>query len=388
MSFLHKSRLALRITLVLSCLVLVSSESVYAVGFQEPPEITNREKAHLNIAFTGGDAGDVNEESPTCSNTGGNDVEKFLKALALQESGGDPKAQNPGSSASGKYQYIDSTWVSRVTGEGAIYPPGGQYTSAKDAPEAVQDAVAYIEYAKKFQDLGNDLFKLAVSHFYPAANSDASLLDAQIGSNTITPREYAESVLRRIQAGEGSGIPLTYTEAPEYEKYQVTGLSASPSDCAVTGDLPTLVKSYAWPEYHEKPYVQRKPAYIQAIAAAKKEGKYIGGCEGVDCGGFVTTLLNNSGFDPEYNYAGKGGNTTIQESWAKKNWQNLGSGSSIDTATLQPGDVAFSPGHTFVYIGNIEGFGSNIASASLCGRAPMAGAESLTANTRWYRKKT
>ena len=78
-----------------------------------------------------------------------------------------------------------------------------------------------------------------------------------------------------------------------------------------------------------------------------------------------------------------------------------GSENSVDnTSVLQPGDVAFSgpanaASHTFVYVGNIAGFRSNIASASANGtgnyaRAPMAGKESLTYSdstpVRWYRK--
>jgi hypothetical protein len=59
---------------------------------------------------------------------------------------------------------------------------------------------------------------------------------------------------------------------------------------------------------------------------------------------------------------------------------------------LQAGDGAFSRGHTFIYVGEIPGFDSVIASASIGGssaRAPMAGTEGLLegngAIVRWYR---
>lgn len=565
------------------------------------------------------------------------DVDRFLQVLADQESGGNPRAESSLSSASGKYQYIDGTWRARKT----IYPPSGQYARASAAPEAVQDAVAYIEYSQKFVDLDGDIFKLAVSHFYPAANTNPALLDIAPGNNSITPREYAESVLSKITEGVGTNIPLLYRQAPEFDTYNKAGAPAATPDATpsqpqnpsqgptaaaghkvfldpghggavaeytdtVTGlrdretsnapegadvldvarrvkaalepegftvtlarnnnqasvnkrerveaakradadiavsihttpgelndvwaqkvgtyreygdkrveftntatarksqryasifsrtrsvaedravdtdssgahqraafsraDLPSkgdislvqlwaqdipwvynefargasnglseqdkqnyadgitegirqalgaaqqdggaadcvgggsnfaggnlseTVLAYAWPEHHSAPYFRMMPAYKTAVEKAQSEGRYVGGGihPGIDCGGFVTTLLIDSGFEPNYNHSGRGGNTVTQKAWADANWQRLGSGSGIDTGTLQPGDVAFSPGHTFVYVGDIPNFGSKIASASYSTtgaswRTPMAGSESITSGSvTWYRKR-
>ncbi len=188
----------------------------------------------------------------------------------------------------------------------------------------------------------------------------------------------AQEVFNRLSsntAGGGSG--------PNANCAQFTG-----------GDLQETAFAYAWPEYHSPPYTNKKPEYDAAVSRAQTEGRYVGGLQypGIDCGGFVTTLMIDSGFEPEYNYSGKGGNTVTQEQWVKDNWTTLGNGSSIDTSTLLPGDVAFSTRHTFVYVGDIDGFDSNIASASLGGtnrgwRSPMAGRESLTSSSvTWYRK--
>ncbi len=154
------------------------------------------------------------------------------------------------------------------------------------------------------------------------------------------------------------------------------------------------IKSYAWPEYHPPMYITAKPEYVTALNRARAEGRYIGGTlyPGIDCGGFVTTVMFDSKFDETYNYSAKGGNTVSQKTWLDANWQNLGSGSSMDTGTLEAGDVAMLPGHTYVYVGTKgnkpEGFGSVIASASWDERAPMAGTENIAAgNTTWYRKK-
>lgn len=51
--------------------------------------------------------------------------------VMMRESGGNIRAKNPSSSASGKWQFIDSTWAGY-----------GGYSRAMDAPEAVQDAKA------------------------------------------------------------------------------------------------------------------------------------------------------------------------------------------------------------------------------------------------------
>lgn len=158
------------------------------------------------------------------------------------------------------------------------------------------------------------------------------------------------------------------------------------------GSFTEYVKRYAWPETRTR--TDKKPEYAEAIEKAKSESRYVGAdCfgGGVDCGGFVTTLLYDSGFDPNYNYGAKNGQagpTSTQRAWAEANWQTLGNGSSINTADLQPGDVAHSPGHTFVYVGKIDGFDSLIASASMCEYAPKAGLESITSpSVTWFRKK-
>lgn len=52
------------------------------------------------------------------------------------ESGGNIRAENPHSTASGKWQFLDSTWAGH-----------GGYARAKDAPESVQDERARQVYA-------------------------------------------------------------------------------------------------------------------------------------------------------------------------------------------------------------------------------------------------
>ena len=201
----------------------------------------------------------------------------------------------------------------------------------------------------------------------------------------------AEGVYNRLS---GRTIEVSATASGDPECTNSSSITASGD----AGALQSLVLEYAWDTYHSAPFTDRKPAYAEAVARRQAAGKYVGGSvngvAGIDCGGFVTTLMQESGFAPDYNSGNS--NTAGQEAWVRTNgWQLLNGNPNtpVDTSILQPGDVAFTTGHTFVYVGNIPGFNSNIASASYgdsSARAPMAGHESLSTKgsetVRWYRK--
>lgn len=201
----------------------------------------------------------------------------------------------------------------------------------------------------------------------------------------------AEGIYGRLS---GKSIEVSASPSGNPECTNSSSITASGD----AGSLQALVLEYAWDTYHSATFTDRKPAYAEAVARRQAAGKYVGGSvngvAGIDCGGFVTTLMQESGFAPDYNSGN--GNTSAQEAWVRTHgWQllNVNPGTPVDTSILQPGDVAFTTGHTFVYVGNIPGFHSNVASASYgseSGRAPMAGHESLTRKgseaVRWYRK--
>jgi len=68
------------------------------------------------------------QQQPVYSGGGASCVPDYI---VQRESGGDYKAENPTSTASGKYQFLDGTWGGY-----------GGYAHASDAPPAVQDARA------------------------------------------------------------------------------------------------------------------------------------------------------------------------------------------------------------------------------------------------------
>lgn len=229
--------------------------------------------------------------------------------------------------------------------------------------------------------------------------STTTILDATIAFHDYFERSGdSDSFVRDTRGGYSQAI---------YNKLQNTAASSNTTGCSSGNVFIDAVKKYVWPDFRGW-YSNNGDAstgifavtptddYKAAVLAADAVGNYTGDkCpslgvgSGIDCGGFVSTIIRDSGWDPNYN-ASKGA-TGGQMIWLEANWTKLGIGGSFGTETLQPGDVAINDGHTYVYIGaigTIEGFTKPVASASRCQRAPMAGTEGLSdSDYTWYRRK-
>ena len=84
-------------------------------------------------------------DNPGIGCAAGGDVAPILATIRTLESGGGYTARAAGSSASGAYQFIDSTWANY-----------GGYAQAWQAPPAVQDAKA-AENVRRVPELGIDI---------------------------------------------------------------------------------------------------------------------------------------------------------------------------------------------------------------------------------------
>lgn len=247
---------------------------------------------------------------------------------------------------------------------------------------------------------------------------------ANVGTELKATKNYADAARlmeAKYEISGGSATDKRIANAKAvYEKYMDQGVvantsidDASAAACSSTGSgdvaaLQDYLIKYAWPDYRKASTpgaLSKKPDYGAAVSKAMSEGKYVGvttsGREGLDCGGFITLLLLNSGWDKNYNYGGVikdgAGPTGAQEPWAAKNWQLIGTGATLKESDLQPGDVAFVPGHTWMYTGMKSagkgGFQGDYASASNSERSPMSSNGPLADNrfspsqTKWYRKK-
>lgn len=197
-------------------------------------------------------------------------------------------------------------------------------------------------------------------------------------------------------------------------KTELSGFAASTANASEAGTcggtegdkFTATLFDYAWNTYKGLD-INATPGWQRVIQEAPSKQRYIGGTAypGIDCGGFVTNLLIDSGFEPNYNFAGniskKAGNTINQMMWLQNNWEKVGEkggkGGSFDVAELKPGAVAINTTHTYVYVGTIidyktpdgvKDFESVIASASWDERAPMAGKETIAdPDFTWYQRK-
>lgn len=201
--------------------------------------------------------------------------------------------------------------------------------------------------------------------------------------NYLEITDIAEATLDFHQKIEGSSDDQSRLEGRidqariAVEKY--SGISSvNPGvDCSTGGDGDIVGTSfeYAWPD--ERPRSNNavmKPEYATAIERALSRGEFVGDPNnpGIDCGGFVTRVMRDSGVDPEYNKAQ--GNTSEQAIYLANNPDYIEvKPQTIDD--LRPGDIGVRAleweggiGHTFIYVGEnnyLDGARGDTVAASI-----------------------
>jgi hypothetical protein len=147
------------------------------------------------------------------------------------ESGGSYSAQSKTSSASGKYQYLDTTWNNY-----------GGYKRAADAPPDVQEKRMDMDIKRREIKYGGDERLIALAHFQGEAVADKVNANPKLwqkkDANGLTAEAYVSSVLEagKTPAGSVEGDKnrnlnaKTAFEALKQSGAKVNGLGASSAD--------------------------------------------------------------------------------------------------------------------------------------------------------------
>jgi hypothetical protein len=166
---------------------------------------------------SGGDATPVNKDSVNAkqvenipaprqrqnnSSSTSDTTSQILQTLRTRESSNNYLAQNRSSSASGAYQFIDSTWRG-VTRQFGI---GTEYRRAIDAPPAIQDAVAAAYVNSILASNNNDISVVPLVWFTGNARGYMSP-EALAVNRGLTGAQYQANWMRTFQRQHG-GIPL------------------------------------------------------------------------------------------------------------------------------------------------------------------------------------
>jgi hypothetical protein len=149
----------------------------------------------------------------------GGDVDKFLQGVkGVESSGGNYNAKNPLSSASGAYQFIDSTW-SKLTKK---YGVGQEFSSAKAAPKEIQDTIAKKYASELLQQYGGDMSKAA--NVWYTGNPQGQMTAQGLATNRgFTSEQYQDRFNRSLGGGAGMSTSNNVTIKNDFN---VTGTDA------------------------------------------------------------------------------------------------------------------------------------------------------------------
>ena len=109
-------------------------------------------------------------------------------AIKMVESHGNYKAKSRWSSASGAYQFIDSTWNNY-----------GGYKRAYLAPAKIQDQRMFRSLEQRFWDKDGDWEKVIAAHMYPAWSDDKSKWHRSPGNGNPSLWEYVNKVMSKAK---------------------------------------------------------------------------------------------------------------------------------------------------------------------------------------------
>ena len=167
---------------------------------------------------TSGSSGSLSGFSGSGSGPGGNNnfsgpvsgtTAQVLATIKKRESGGNYQAKNPNSSASGAYQFIDSTWQSLTK----KYGVGTQYKTAGSAPPEIQDAVAKAYVDDILKQNNGDVSK--VPNVWFTGNAEGKMSQKALAANGgLTAQQYQANWMNDFNKIAGSQVPSATDATP------------------------------------------------------------------------------------------------------------------------------------------------------------------------------
>lgn len=121
----------------------------------------------------------------------GGTTSQVLQTIKTRESGGDYRIRSDSSSASGAYQFIDSTWQSLTQ----KYGVGTRYRRAYQAPPEVQDAVAAAYVDEILRQNNGDVSKVPVVWYTGNAQGKMSAKALKVNRG-LTPQAYQKKWMK------------------------------------------------------------------------------------------------------------------------------------------------------------------------------------------------
>lgn len=281
--------------------------------------------------------------------------------------------------------YWELTNKSEVTGKENMLEEFTQTTVGTKQNQYKDGTVYY--YERNMEGAGHPAYNvrvkyanIALENYESASNSalysattDASSSDTTSASATDTSALSATTSLSQsgcLPSGVSSGTNqsfvatvMKYTWPFEWRSGNGPGVVQLPGMDTPKrpGDPTEKTQAYkAAIEKAKKTYFN-KSGELSPNGSPSFQFRLYVGANGVDCGGFVTRLLQDSGLDPHYNMVdNKGrvynGPTSTQADYLANSgvWKKIES--SKPTSYYRPGDVAIQDGHTLIFVGEISTF--------------------------------
>lgn len=183
------------------------------------------------------------------------DMDTFMHAERIQESGDNYHARNASSGASGAYQFTWGTWLYALGLAGLRRPPYN-YESANNAPPSVQDAAARALMSLYYNEFGHSFYNVAEAWY----GGPGAVGHPTEGGGPGYPNvgQYASDVMaiyKRLGGSGSTGSGVTPGPAPA----GVDSTLRREFDWAEQLYRVALANNIQWIDYNNQLHYQGKP---------------------------------------------------------------------------------------------------------------------------------